>query len=75
MVLNAPALARVFALAAHEIGPAGLAVRQLAPAGIREDVADARADDVVVVGDDDVAVENSKYCHSLFIPSWFASLN
>ena len=53
-VLDAPALVGVFAFAAHEVRPAGLVVRKLAPAGIREHVADPRAQDVVVVVDEDV---------------------
>ena len=56
MVLDTPAVACIFTLAAYEIRPAGLAVLQLAPAGVREHVPDTRAENVVMVVHDDVSV-------------------
>ena len=56
MVLDTPAIACIFALAAHEIRPTGSFVRKLAPAGICEDIPDSCAQNVVVVVYEDVPV-------------------
>ena len=55
VILDAPALVRVLALARDEVGPFRRRLVQLVPTGIREHVADARAEDVVVVERDDAS--------------------